>query len=109
LAAYLFIQLVVHDKVRFLEYAEAARGIAPRFGARYLATGRPAEVLEGEGVTTPVVLTEWPSAAAIRAFWNSPEYRAVVPLREGAATVSATIIEGNEDTKVKAMAGADTA
>ena len=104
MTAYLFVQLEVHDRTRFLDYAAAARGIAPRFGARYLATGRPADVLEGDGLTTPVVLSEWPSAAAIRAFWASPDYRAAVKLREGAATVSATIIEGNEDERVRAMA-----
>ena len=104
MAAYLFVQITVHDRARFLEYAAAARGISPRFGARYLATGRPAEVLEGDGLTTPIVLTEWPSADAIRAFWNSPDYREAVKLRDGAATVSATIIEGNADDRVKAMA-----
>lgn len=104
MTAYLLIRLEIHDKARFLRYAEAARGIAPRYGARYLATGRPAEVLEGDGVTSPIVLTEWPSADAIRAFWRSPEYRAAAKLRDGAATVSATIIEGNEAAKVAAGA-----
>jgi uncharacterized protein (DUF1330 family) len=61
-------------------------------------------VLEGEGLTTPVVLTQWPSADAIHAFWNSPDYREAVKLREGAATVSATIIPGNADARVQAMA-----
>lgn len=106
MTAYLFIQLQIHDRARFLEYAEAARDIAPRYGARYLATGRPAEILEGDGVTQPIVLSQWPSSDAIRAFWNAPEYRAAVKLREGAATVSATIIEANEDERVQARGGA---
>lgn len=109
MTAYLFIELQIHDKERFLKYAAAARGIAPRFGARYLATGRPEEILEGDGLTRPIVLSEWPSVDAIRAFWASPEYREAVKLREGAATVSATIIEGNEDARVKAMAQANQA
>lgn len=109
MTAYLFIQLEVHDRTQFLVYAAAARGIAPRFGARYLATGRPADILEGDGIATPIVLSEWPSAAAIRAFWTSPEYRAAVQLRHGAATVSATIIEGNEDERVRAMTRATQA
>jgi uncharacterized protein (DUF1330 family) len=100
--AYLLIQLEVHDKPRFLEYAAAARGVAPKFGGRYLSAGRPVGVLEGEGVTCPIVLTEWPSTQAIRDFWESPEYRAAAKLRQGAATVSATIIEGNQDAKVRA-------
>lgn len=106
MTAFLFVQIIVHDRVRFLEYADAARDIAPRYGARYLSTGRPAEVLEGDGVMTPVVLSEWPSADAIREFWASAEYREAVKLREGAATVSATILDGNEDARVRAMAQA---
>ena len=105
MAAYLLVQIEVLDRARFLEYAAAARGIAPRFGARYLSTGRPLEVLEGEGVTRPVVLTEWPSADHIRAFWNAPEYRAAARLREGAAIVSATILDGNEDATVRRAEG----
>ena len=96
MTAYLLIQLVVRDKAKFLEYAAAARDIAPRYGARYLATGRALEVLEGGGLGQPIVLTEWPSADAIRAFWTSPEYREAAKLRHGAATVSATIFAGNE-------------
>lgn len=102
MSAYLFVQLEIRDRERFLAYAAAARGIAPKYGARYLSAGRPGDVLEGAGLTSPIVLSEWPSADAIRAFWNSPEYQAAIALREGAATVSATIIEGNEDSKVQA-------
>lgn len=91
MTAYLLIKLAVSDKARFLEYAEAARGIAPRYGAEYLAYGRPLETLEGEG--WPSVLTRWPSADAIRAFWNSPEYQAAIELRRGAAEVTAMIFE----------------
>jgi uncharacterized protein (DUF1330 family) len=104
MTAYLFIQLKVTDKQRFLQYTEAARGIAPKFGGKYLSTGRPLEVLEGEGIAAPIVLTEWPSADHIRAFWNSAEYQAAIPLRLGAAEVQATILDGNEDATVKRAA-----
>lgn len=91
MTAYLLIRLKVHDKAQFLKYAEAARDIAPRYGATYLAHGRPLEVLEGEGA--PSVLTCWPSADHIRQFWNSPEYQAAIELRRGAADVTAMIYE----------------
>lgn len=101
MSAYLFIELTVHDREQFLVYAAAARGIAPKFGGEYLSAGRPAEVLEGNGVTAPVVLTRWPSSDHIRRFWNSDEYQAAIKLREGAAKVEATILEGNEEEKIR--------
>lgn len=106
--AYLLVRLKVTDKARFLEYAQAARGVAAKFGGRYLSSGRPAEVLEGEGRGEPIVLTEWPDADAIRAFWNSPEYQAAMPLRQGAAEVFATILnaEGQPAPLPSAAAGA---
>lgn len=94
--AYLLVKLRVTDKQKFLQYADAARGIAPRYGARYLVAGRPVEVLEETGTVEPIVLTQWPDVDAIRAFWNSPEYQAAITLREGAAEVTAMIFDGEK-------------
>lgn len=102
MTAYLFITLKILDKAQFLVYAEAARGIAPKYGGKYLSTGRPLDVLEGDGVTLPIVLTEWPSADHIRQFWTSEEYQEAIKLRVGAVDVQATIFEGNEAQKVEA-------
>jgi uncharacterized protein (DUF1330 family) len=96
MTAYLIVTLEITDRERFLEYAAAARDLVPKFGGRYLATGRPVGSLEGEGIEAPVVLTAWPSVDDIRAFWRSPEHTAARKLRAGAARVSATIIDGNE-------------
>lgn len=104
MTAYLLTTIQVHDKAQFLVYAAAARGIAAKYGGRYLSTGRPLGQLEGAGIAIPVVLTEWPDADAIRRFWSSPEYVAAIPLREGAATVTATILDGNEDGAVRRSA-----
>ena len=52
------------------------------------------EVLEGAYDGPRVVILEFPSAARAREFWASPEYAAVKALREGAAAMTAVILEG---------------
>ena len=94
MSAYLLVRVSVTDKQRYLEYAEAARGIAPKYGAQFISAGRPVSVLEdGAGAGEPVFLTRWPDEDAIRAFWNSPEYQAAITLRKGAADVTAAILK----------------
>jgi uncharacterized protein (DUF1330 family) len=96
MTAYMLVRLKVLDKEQFLKYAEAARGIAPKYGAKYLATGRPAKILEESSEITPIVLTEWPSRDAIEQFWNSPEYQSAIELRRGAAEVTAMIFDAEK-------------
>ena len=52
------------------------------------------EVLEGAYDGPRVVILEFLSAARAREFWASPEYAAVKALREGAAAMTAVILEG---------------
>jgi uncharacterized protein (DUF1330 family) len=39
-------------------------------------------VLEGQAAFESIVLGQWPSCEAARAFWWSPEYRALVEMRK---------------------------
>lgn len=84
--------LKITDKEKFMAYAEKARPLLAQFGGKYLAAGRPAGSVEGEPISDPVVLTEWPSVEAIKNFWSSPEYSELKKLREGAVEVNSTII-----------------
>jgi uncharacterized protein (DUF1330 family) len=62
--------------LRYLEQVEAT--VAP-FGGRWLAQGEP-EVVEGAWPGT-VVLMEFPDHASARAWYESPEYQKILPLR----------------------------
>ncbi len=54
--------------------------ILPRYGARVLAADTDGKALEGT-VRNMNVIIEFPSEEAVRACYNDPEYRAVLPLR----------------------------
>lgn len=79
----------------YTEYKERVAPLIEAAGGRYLTRAAAGEFLEGgpaDGLDRRFHVIEFPSAAAARAFWWSAEYAEIVPLREGAVDVTATII-----------------
>lgn len=75
------------DAYRGYMAALVGSGLFARFGATPLATGPVSETLEGDyGPGEITALVEFPSSAAAHQFWDSPEYRAIARLREGAGS-----------------------
>ena len=94
--AYLLVQGRVTDREGFKAYSAALPPIYRKFGGEYLAVV-PAglvEVAEGAAEERSIVLARFPSRAAARAFWDSPEYAAAKRLREGKGSFFVTILEG---------------
>jgi uncharacterized protein (DUF1330 family) len=54
------------------------------------------EVLEGSADNRRVVLVEFPSMEAARAFYNSPEYQQAKAIREPASAAQFVIVQGIE-------------
>lgn len=88
MVAYFVVQATIKDEPQFQRYREAVVPFIASFGGRLTAKGAKVEVLEGEHDTRPVVMFEFPSMEAIRAFWNLPEYVPIKKLREGIATIN---------------------
>jgi uncharacterized protein (DUF1330 family) len=94
--AFLLVQGQVMDREGFKAYSAALPPIYRRYGGEYLAVV-PAplvEVAEGNAENRSIVLARFPSRAAARAFWDSPEYAAAKKLREGKGTFFVTILDG---------------
>lgn len=94
--AWFVITTKIHDREQFTgQYSPAVAKLAQEYGATYLLRGRQARVLEGHGYEDGgAVVMEWPDVETAMAFWNSPEYAEVKKLRDGAADVSVTLVEG---------------
>jgi uncharacterized protein (DUF1330 family) len=87
MAALLIIQATVTEKTRYKAYQEGVRPVIEAFGGRLRASGVGLEVLEGAHDGRRLVVFEFDSIDAIKAFWRSPQYAEVKPLREGAAKI----------------------
>ena len=93
--AYMIIAVKMHDREKFLAgYTRVVPPLVQKFGGEYIITGPGAELLEGtlEGYGS-VAVSKWPDKAAAKAFWNSPEYREAIKLREGLADCEVLLVE----------------
>lgn len=91
--AYWIAHVTVTDPAAYTGYQALAPAAFAAHGARFLARGGAYEVLEGPALDRHVVI-EFPSLAAARACYHSPEYQAAKARRDGAATAHVVIVEG---------------
>ncbi|MER5807884.1 DUF1330 domain-containing protein [Streptomyces sp. NPDC002033] len=81
------------DHPDVLAYLERIQATLDPFGGRFVVHGPPTEVVEG---TWPgsMVLIEFPGLAAARAWYDSPDYRAILHLRTDHIEGDLLLIEG---------------
>ena len=93
MGAFMIIQANITDPQPFKEYALRTPQLITEYGGRYRVMRGELEQLEGPDDNRKVVVSEWPSMDAARAFWNSDAYAELRKLREGAADVSVYLCE----------------
>lgn len=96
MAAYVVVQIGIHDLVRYERYKTLAPPSIAAYGGRYLVRGGPSELLEGEWQPARLVILEFPDAARARAWWSSPEYAPAKAIRQACARTEMLLIEGRE-------------
>ena len=83
----------VRDPERYKDYVATAKPAFEKYGARFLARGGAYEALEGRGRGRNVVI-EFPSLAAARDCYDSPDYQAAKAIRVTVADAEMVIVEG---------------
>jgi uncharacterized protein (DUF1330 family) len=94
MTAYLIADIEVTDPVGYEEYKKRAPAIIAAHGGRYLARGGASEVLDGTWWPRRSAIIEFPTLAAVKAFWESPEYQPVRAIRERCARSNLVVVEG---------------
>lgn len=97
MGALMFIQADITDRPQFMKYATRAPELIEKFGGRYRCMRGAVEQLEGSKDNRVIVVSEWPSMDAARAFWNSPEYQELKKVREGTADIHVYLCEITAD------------
>ena len=90
--AYMFIEGRDYDPAALGPYAASLPPIYAKYGGRYVAFETRPDVAEGSNDAQAVIISAWPSAQAARAFWDGPEYREAIRLREGIGTFDVVIV-----------------
>jgi len=94
MAAYVVVQIRVHDPAGYEDYKVAAQNTLAAFGGRYVVRGAPCETLEGAWLPTRFVVLEFPDKEQARAWWGSAEYAPAKAIRHATAETDMILVGG---------------
>lgn len=90
---YWIARIDVRDAEGYKDYIATAKSAFERFGANFLARGGTHDKVEGPGRARNVII-EFPSMAAARDCYSSPEYQAARAIRQKFADGEIVLVEG---------------
>lgn len=96
MAAFVVVELEVHDPEGYEPYRAMASASVSAHGGAYRVRGGAVEALEGEAPTGRVVILEFPDLDRARAWYHSAEYQEAIPIRQAASTGRMFLVEGLE-------------
>lgn len=85
--AYVIGHIAVKDAEKWDEYRSRVPATLSPWGGELVLRGRKLDVLSGTHAYTDAVVLQFPDAASVSAWHDSPAYRALIPLRSAAADV----------------------
>ena len=92
--AYFVAEIDLTNPAAYEPYHAAVPATIARYGGRYLTRGGAAELIEGGPEPKRVVILEFADTAAVKRWYDSPEYQKILPMRLNNSTGRAFIIEG---------------
>ena len=92
--AYIIADIEVVDAEGFADYRAKVPAVIAAHGGHYLARGGAIEVLEGGWPANRIVILEFSDMAALKAFWDSPDYAPLKEIREKSARCRILAVEG---------------
>jgi uncharacterized protein (DUF1330 family) len=93
--AYWIARVDVNGETGYRSYSAAVPAIIEKYGARFIVRGGAFECAEGESRPRNVVI-EFPDYAPAVACYRSPEYQAILKVRQANAITDLIIVEGSE-------------
>lgn len=92
-AAYVIVHNQVTDPALYAQYLEQVPPSMRKHGAELLIVDNDAECIEGTKPYPRLVMLRFPSRDAAKAWYDSPEYREVYPLRANSSDGFAVICD----------------
>ena len=94
MSAYIIARVRVTDPEHYPDYTAHTPGTIAQYGGRFIVRGGQTETLEGPAEDRRLVVIEFESMEQAKAWYNSPEYQAIVPIRWAAAESESILVEG---------------
>ncbi len=92
--AYFFVELEITNQAGMEPYRAAVPATLAQYGGRFLTRGGASELIEGGPEPKRIVILEFADAAAVKRWYNSPEYQKILPGRLANSIGRAFIVEG---------------
>jgi uncharacterized protein (DUF1330 family) len=94
MAAYVIAQIDITDPEAFEAYRAKVPATIEKHGGRYKVRGGAVTPLEGTPPNPRIVVLEFDSVEAARRWYDSDDYRPLIPMRQAAAKGPVMIVEG---------------
>ncbi len=92
--AYLLANVRVTNPAAYAEYSRQVPATVAAHGGRFLVRGGPGEVVEGDFSLQRLVIIEFPDRNRLEAWYHSPEYQAILPLRQANGESTVLFLDG---------------
>lgn len=92
--AYVIGHITVKDEAKWAEYRSQVPATLAPWGAELVCRGERLAVLAGNHAHRDTVVIRFPDAAAVEAWYASPAYQALIPLRSEAAELDLIAYRG---------------
>ena len=94
MAAYVIVDIEVTDPARYEDYKKLAGAAVEAHHGRYVARGGRTEGLSGDWSPSRLVILEFESVEAAKAWEGSPQYTAAKKVRNEASHANMIVVEG---------------
>ena len=94
MAAYIVADIDITDPAAYEGYKPLASAALEKHGAKILVRGGTVEPKEGGWAPKRLVVIEFPSMAALKRFYDSPEYTKAKAIRQKASKSKMVFVEG---------------
>jgi uncharacterized protein (DUF1330 family) len=83
-----------HDDEALAEYRRRNTAAVEAHGGRFVVRGGAMEVLEGDWAPLRVVIMAFDDVDAAKRWYESDDYQAAIPIRQGASTTGIIVVDG---------------
>jgi uncharacterized protein (DUF1330 family) len=92
--AYVIGEIEVVDPAAYEQYRKQVLAVVTKYQGRFLVRGGKVEPKEGGWTPKRIVVLEFPSLAQAQKWYDSPEYRPLIALRQKASKGKLIIVDG---------------
>ena len=94
MSAYFVVELEINNSAAMEPYRAAVGATITQYGGRFLVRAGATELIEGGAEPKRIVILEFADKAAFKRWYDSPEYRKILPGRLDNSTARAFVVEG---------------